>query len=47
MKKKWGEPTVATDYDKSLVFRAAAPVIKVSDNTFYQAWDIKVTTTLD
>ncbi len=47
MKKKWGEPTVATDYDKSLIFRAAAPVIKVKDDTIMKAWDITLSTTLD
>ncbi len=47
MKKKWGEPTVATDYEKSLVFRAAAPVIKVKDNTIMQTWDVTLTNKLD
>ena len=47
MKKKWGEPTISTDYEKSLVFRAAAPVIKVKDNTIFKAWDITLTTTAD
>lgn len=47
MKKKWGEPTVATDYDKSLIFRTAAPVIKVKDDTISNAWDVTLTSTLD
>lgn len=47
MKKKWGEPTIGTDYQKSLVFRAAAPVIKVNDSPISEEFDITLTSPIN
>jgi hypothetical protein len=47
MKKKWGEPTVATDYEKSLIFHATAPIVTVIDDTISEAWKVKMVSKLD
>lgn len=47
MKKKWGEPTQGTDYKKSLIFHAAPPVVKVSDDTISKGWDVEIADAVD